>query len=63
MSHETRQSIEEEVKRMLDEANVRATKLLKKHEKDLHMLAGSRPCGPSVSIHRCPFIGVHSSVR
>lgn len=39
LSHETRQAIEEEVKRMLDEANTRATKLLKSREKDLHMLA------------------------
>jgi ATP-dependent metalloprotease len=39
LSHETRQAIEEEVKRMLDEAQTRARMLLKKHEKDLHMLA------------------------
>ena len=39
LSHDTRQAIEEEVKRLLGEANARATKLLKKHEKDLHMLA------------------------
>ena len=39
LSHETRGHIEEEVKRMLDEANARAAKLLKSREKDLHMLA------------------------
>jgi ATP-dependent metalloprotease len=38
LSHDTRQCIEEEVKRMLDEANTRATLLLKKHEADLHMV-------------------------
>jgi ATP-dependent metalloprotease len=40
LSHETRTHIEEEVKRLLDEANLRATKLLKSREKDLHALAG-----------------------
>ena len=39
LSHETRQVIEDEVKRLLEEANKRATSLLKKHEKELHMLA------------------------
>jgi len=39
LSHETQQAIEEEVKRMLDEAQTRAQTLLKKHQKDLHMLA------------------------
>ena len=39
LSHDTRLAIEGEVKRMLDEANARARALLKKHEKDLHMLA------------------------
>ena len=39
LSHESRGHIEEEVKRMLDEANERAAKLLKSREKDLHMLA------------------------
>ena len=39
LSHETRLVIEDEVKRLLEEANQRARRLLKKHEKDLHMLA------------------------
>ena len=40
LSHEARKHIEEQVNKMLEEANLRATKLLKHHEKDLHMLAG-----------------------
>jgi ATP-dependent metalloprotease len=39
LSHETRGVIEDEVKEMLHQANKRATKLLKSHEKELHMLA------------------------
>ena len=39
LSHETRKQIEEEVRRMLDDAYKRANELLKHHEKDLHMLA------------------------
>ena len=39
LSHDTRTVIEEEVKRMLDEANARAAALLRRREKELHMLA------------------------
>ena len=39
LSHDTRMVIEEEVKRMLDEANARAAALLRRREKELHMLA------------------------
>ena len=39
LSHEARAAIEEETRRMLEEANARATRLLKKHEKTLHKLA------------------------
>ena len=39
LSHDTRTVIEEEVKRMLDEANARAAALLRRREKELHTLA------------------------
>ena len=39
MSDDTRTAIEEEVKTMLNEANQRATALLKKHDGQLHLLA------------------------
>ena len=39
LSHEARAAIEEETRRMLEEAYARAAKRLKKHEKTLHTLA------------------------
>jgi ATP-dependent metalloprotease len=39
LSQDTRTRVEDEVKRLLSEANARATAMLKKHEKELHALA------------------------
>jgi cell division protease FtsH len=40
MSNETAQLIDSEIKRLVDDANTKATRLLKKHIKQLHTLAG-----------------------